>query len=233
MERFLGSDIWTRFADKRVLDYGCGGGEEVIEVARRSGATVYGIDIQDKLLEAGRALAERECVADRCVFLNGITRAGEVAQLEESFDFAFSLDSFEHFDDPKFILERIYRLLKPGGRLLVSFGPPWKHPNGAHMGYICAFPWIHFIFAERTILEVRALYRDDGAKRFRDVEGGLNQMTIARFLELLRSSRFRIEKFRTVPIRGFELLVKNRRWGEYFTSVVLCTAVKPDVPRGA
>jgi hypothetical protein len=124
-------------------------------------------------------------------------------------------------------LDQLYTLLAPGGELYISFGPPWKHPFGCHMFFLNPLPWMHFIFKEETIMAVRAGYRQDGAKRFGEVDGGLNQMTVGRFMRLAEDSKFQIAKLRLIPIKGLTWLVRNHSTREYFTSVVQCVLNKP------
>ncbi len=90
-----------------------------------------------------------------------------------------SLDSFEHFGDPAGVLAVMHDLLKPGGVIIATFGPTWYHPLGGHL--FSVFPWAHLLFSEQALIRWRADIRSDGATRFGEVEGGLNQMTIARF----------------------------------------------------
>lgn len=227
LERYFGPDIWTRLADKVVLDFGCGEGKEAIAAALHGAKRVYGIDIRDVSLEIAQKSSREHGAHDKCVFLNGISQNSGVREISGKVDVAYSLDSFEHFSEPRQILDRLYSLLAPGGELYVSFGPPWKHPFGCHMFFFNSLPWMHFVFKEETIMAVRARYRKDGAKRFGEVEGGLNQMTVERFIRLAEDSNFQIEKLRLIPIKGLTWLVQNHSIREYFTSVVQCVLTKP------
>ena len=227
LERYFGQDIWTRLTNKVVLDFGCGEGKETIIAALHGARCVYGIDIRDVSLEIARRSSMEHGVQEKCVFLNGTSQDSQVREISEKIEFAYSLDSFEHFSEPKQILDHIYSLLAPGGELYVSFGPPWKHPFGCHMFFLNSLPWMHFLFKEETIMAVRARYRRDGAKRFGEVEGGLNQMTVERFIRLAQDSKFQIEKLRLIPIKGLTWLVRNHSIREYFTSVVQCVLKKP------
>ena len=236
LERLLGRGVLDRFVDKTVFDFGCGEGKEAVAVAVAGARCVVGADVLNDRLAAARRHAEEARVADRCLFLHAIDDADEITRLAGTFDSAFSLDAFEHFDDPGAVLKEFRRLLVPGGELLVSFGPPWKHPYGSHMRYFIRWPWAHLVFDEPTLLRVRALHRDDGARRFGEVDGGLNQMTLARFKRLVSESGFAMRSFRAVPLstRFVErtptplklLTLPGVR--EYFTSVVLCELVKPE-----
>jgi len=227
LEQYFGHDIWTRLAGRVVLDFGCGEGKEAIAAALHGATRVYGIDIRDVSLGIAQESSMEHDVGDKCVFLNGISQHSRVREISEKLEFAYSLDSFEHFSEPKQILDQLYSLLAPGGELYISFGPPWKHPFGCHMFFLNSLPWMHFIFKEETIMAVRAGYRQDGAKRFGEVEGGLNQMTVGRFIRLAENSNFQIEKLWLIPIKGLTWLVRNHSIREYFTSVVQCVLKKP------
>jgi 2-polyprenyl-3-methyl-5-hydroxy-6-metoxy-1,4-benzoquinol methylase len=227
LERYFGPDIWTRLANRVVLDFGCGEGKEAIAAALHGAKRVYGIDIRDVSLKIAQESSMEHGVQDKCVFLNGALQGSRVREISETLEFAYSLDSFEHFSEPGQILRQLYSLLAPGGELYVSFGPPWKHPFGCHMFFLNSLPWMHFIFKEETIMAVRTSYRQDGAKRFGEVEGGLNQMTVGRFIRLAENSNFQVEKLRLIPIKGLTWLVRNHSIREYFTSVVQCVLKKP------
>jgi len=147
------------------------------------------------------------------------------APLDVKADVIFSLDAFEHYDDPDQILKHMRTLLKPGGRVHICFGPPWLHPYGGHLFSI--FPWSHLIFTEKAQIRWRSDFKTDGATRFHEVDGGLNQMTLARFKKLVEKSDFLMEKFEPVPIRKLRWLA-GPLTREFTTSVVRCVLVTKD-----
>ena len=83
------------------------------------------------------------------------------------------------------------------------------------------FPWAHLIFTEAALLRWRARFKHDGATRFGEVEGGLNQMTIRRFRRLVADSPLAFETFEAVPIRRLRALATPLT-REFFTSYVRC-----------
>ncbi len=91
--------------------------------------------------------------------------------------------------------------------------------------------WAHIVMKEKALIQWRAQFKSDGARKFSEVEGGLNQMTIRRFEELLKKSPFAVEKFELVPIRGLKPL-HNQITREFLTAVVRCTLRKPPVTEG-
>jgi hypothetical protein len=54
---------------------------------------------------------------------------------------------------------------------------------GGHL--FSVFPWAHLIFSEQALIRWRSDFKSDGATRFSEVAGGLNQMTIRRFERLI------------------------------------------------
>lgn len=207
----LGTDLLQLVAGKDVLDFGCGRGREVIEIAALGASRAVGIEIQKHLLSDARLAAKEAGVEHLVAF---------VTDWSERVDVIVSLDAFEHFSDPAAVLVRMSELLKSDGRILISFGPPWLHPYGGHL--FSVFPWAHLIFTERTLIRWRSDFKIDGARTFSEVAGGLNQMTISRFRRLVRESAFEFESFSAVPIRkarAFHCLLTR----EFLSSVVRCS----------
>jgi SAM-dependent methyltransferase len=211
LESLFGPGIWSAVTDKLVLDFGCGLGREVIEMAEHGAQLAVGLDSQQKLLEVAARDARQSSASERCLFT---TRTGE------KFDAIFSVDGFEHYSEPEQILKAMRAAIRPGGRVFISFGPPWLHPRGGHL--FSVFPWAHLLFTEKALLRWRSDFKSDGATRFGEVEGGLNQMTVRRFERLVAASDFEVETFDAVPIkrlrRFFTPLTR-----EFLTSIVRCS----------
>jgi SAM-dependent methyltransferase len=210
MEVLFGPGIWDELRDRVVVDFGCGEGAEAVEVAEHGAARVIGVDLRESVLAAARHRAERAGVAGRCRFT---TRADEPA------DVVLSLDAFEHFADPAGVLRVMRGMLKETGRVVAVFGPTWYHPLGGHL--FSVFPWAHLVFTERALIRWRSDFKTDGATRFGEVEGGLNQMTIGRFERLVGESDFEVERLEAVPIRRLAWLA-NPLTREFTTAVVRC-----------
>lgn len=198
-----------------VLDFGCGSGAEVREMAQMGAKHVIGLDRSEKWLQVAQQEAEKAGVAAKCQFVTSITIPVQVI---------VSLDCFEHFAEPDAVLQTMYSILEPGGCVLVSFGPTWYHPLGGHL--FSVFPWAHLVLSEKALIRWRAQFKSDGATKFGEVEGGLNQITIRRFEKILQSSPFTVEKLELVPIRKLQPL-HNRVTREFLTSIVRCRLRKP------
>lgn len=213
LEQFFGSDFFDLIHGKTVIDFGCGNGDQAVEMARRGAGKVIGIDIQPERLLRGRQKAQQFRVVDRCVF---------TTEVNESADVIISKDAFEHFSNPASILDIMARLLKPKGFVLAAFGPTWLHPYGGHL--FSVFPWSHLIFTETAQIRWRSDFKTDGATKFSEVAGGLNQMTIAHFRHLVEASHLSFEWLETVPIRGLHIL-KLPLLQEFGSSIVRCKLI--------
>jgi SAM-dependent methyltransferase len=146
-----------------------------------------------------------------------------VVRPSQNADIIVSIDAFEHFDDPEFILREMDSMLAPDGEVWISFGPTWYHPSGGHL--FSVFPWAHLLFSEKALIRWRSDFKHDGATRFSEVGGGLNQMTIARFERIVEASPFQIASLQIVPIQKLKFL-HNRLTREFTTAVVRCHLVK-------
>ena len=106
-------------------------------------------------------------------------------------------------------------------------GPTWYHPYGGHS--FSVFPWVHLIFTEKSLIEWGSRFKNDGATRFREIDGGLNQLTIRRFESTYERSPFRIHKYSDVPIRGISVLA-SKPLREFGASIVRYELVKKIAP---
>jgi SAM-dependent methyltransferase len=216
LEVLFGKSIWQEIAGKTVIDFGCGSGGEALEMAAHGARKVIGIDIRESNLQQARQIADRAGLSHICHFATSTTEAA---------DLIFSIDSFEHFEHPAAILQTMRRLVKRDGKAIIEFGPPWWHPLGGHL--FSVLPWAHLIFSEKSLLRWRADFKSDGARRFQEIDGGLNQMTIRRFRQLVKASDFRFAHFEAVPIRKARMLF-NSLTEEFFTAIVRCHLVPRD-----
>ena len=216
----LGEQVWKHVAGRTVLDFGCGDGHEAVELSQHGAARVIGLDIQQPALEAARRHARTSGEHERCTF---------TSSSQEQVDVIIAIDSFEHFSDPAAVLRQMATLLAPAGSVFISFGPTWYHPLGGHL--FSVFPWAHLVFTERALIRWRSTFKHDGATRFAEVAGGLNQMTIRQFMRLVRQSPLQFAEFETRPIRRLRWL-HSRLTREFTTATVRCRLVRRELKAG-
>ena len=104
-----------------VVDYGCGPGRYTVEMARLVGADgkVIAVDLVEMALE------ETQKKLDAGRFSNYELRLahGYDSGVEDNAaDIVFAIDMFHHISDTVAFLRELYRILKPGGLLILSGG---------------------------------------------------------------------------------------------------------------
>ncbi len=105
-----------------ILDVGCGIGGSSLYLAQKFGARVTGITLSP--VQANRA-KERAQAAGLTAKTNfQVANALDMAFADNSFDLVWSLESGEHMPDKVKFLQECYRVLKPGGKLILA---TWCH----------------------------------------------------------------------------------------------------------
>ena len=105
---------------KRLLDLGCGAGENSVYFAQK-GAHCVATDYSPGMVEVALQLAAR----------NGVEIEGHTANAmdlefpDNTFDLVYASNLLHHIPDPKIALKEMHRVLKPGGK--ACFWDPLKH----------------------------------------------------------------------------------------------------------
>ena len=90
------------------------------------------------------------------------------------------------------------------------------------MNYFSRLPWVHLLFPESTVMRVRRQFRDDGARHYEDVEGGLNRMSVRRFERLVDASGCTIESLGYGCVMGINLVCKLPLMRELLVNTIFC-----------
>lgn len=98
-----------------IADIGCGTGLYTKELCRHGGKVV-GVDISPQMLEI--AAEKTRQYADNVTFLEGDAACLPFA--DHSFDLVFSITAMEFFQNPQQCLHEMYRILRPGGHMVVA-----------------------------------------------------------------------------------------------------------------
>ncbi len=125
-----------------VLDLGSGGGIDVLLSASRVGPTgkAYGLDMTDEMLELARANA-REAGAQNVEFLQGFIE--DIPLPGEGVDVIISNCVINLSTDKSRVVDEMFRVLRPGGRLGISdvvadddLSPADRAERGSYVGCI-------------------------------------------------------------------------------------------------
>lgn len=102
----------------KVADIGCGVGGPLINIAKTTGASITGINLNAHQLARCERAARRAELRGTCSFL--LADYMDVPLADGCFDAAYSFEAICHAPDKDLCLEELWRLLKPGGRIALT-----------------------------------------------------------------------------------------------------------------
>lgn len=186
--KYLGQDFIKGLENKRILDLGCGKGYYALTMAKLCpSAQVVGVDLyphfkENEMLAKAQGLSNLSfCTKDQATFS------------ANSFDIVLSWNSFEHFEEPKTILNEMKTWCKRGGNIFVKFGPTWMGPYGRHMTstFRKDRPWFHLFLGEKTVMRVYSVVKgfSELKSTWAEFPDGLNKMTVKKAHKLLHNVR--------------------------------------------
>jgi len=104
---------------KEVLDIGVGiGGPACLLVTQHGAGKVTGIDVEEPVLGEARATVSSQNLQDQIKLQ--LVKPGPLPFDDATFDIVFSKDSIIHIPDKQALFSEVYRVLRPGGWLVMS-----------------------------------------------------------------------------------------------------------------
>jgi len=117
-DRYL---VWlivrNAFKGGRILEVGSGGGQMAIEIARRTGSTVYGVDSSRFATARARARVRAKGLSNKVVFKT--QQAESLGFPDEFFDLVYTVRTL-HETRAVDALGEMHRVLKNGGRIIIA-----------------------------------------------------------------------------------------------------------------
>ena len=115
-----------------ILDYGCGSGRHAYEFLDAGFRHVFGYDVQDYVKLRSPGDSERFRFDPTSGDGTEYPSMTKVPWPDNTFDFVFATQVFEHVSDQELAYAEIHRVLKPGGSFLNIFPSKWR-PIEAHI----------------------------------------------------------------------------------------------------
>lgn len=137
----------------RILDLCCGWGEYVVNLCF-NGIECYGVDICDDIYK-GLVLARENKIQSPFIKGDGYS----IPFKSEIFDIVCSFSALEHIEKPQELFRDIYRIIKPGGHLFLTFPNP-LYPIDGHT-LLWFIPYLPHSLAEKYVKLRRRRLKDD------------------------------------------------------------------------
>lgn len=121
-ELLIWADVQLDNPPKNIIDVGCGIGGSTLYLARKLGSKATGITLSPVQTSRAKERASAKDLQDRVQF--EVANALDMPFEDNTFDLVWSLESGEHMPDKTKFLQECYRVLQPGGKLILA---TWCH----------------------------------------------------------------------------------------------------------
>lgn len=116
---YIQRNLPKKLDDKKILDLGCGGGEDLSLLGKKIGNSLYGIDSSSYMIEE----AKKKVSFPKKLFLASI----ENTPFQDNFfDYIIGRFSFHYLEDLDKGYEELSRILKPGALLILVVHHPFQ-----------------------------------------------------------------------------------------------------------
>ena len=198
--------ITTNNAPRNILDVGCGIGGSSLYLADKFAAEVTGITLSPMQVSRARERAISAGLEDSVDFQ--LANALQMPFADRSFDLVWSLESGEHMPDKAQFLAECYRVLKPGGKLLLA---TWCHRETTIMGNLTTSEIRHLKEIYRvyclpyviTLSEYIAIAKQCG---FQYIESDDWSISVAPFWDVVIDSAFNLEAVTGLVQAGWQTI---------------------------
>jgi SAM-dependent methyltransferase len=234
------------FSGLDVLDVGCGWGGKMIYLAEHCDLkSISGFDLPGVFdVKAAEAFASRKGVSN-CHFTTGY--AESIPFAENSGDLLIMEDVMEHVADPEKVMAECFRVLRPGGRVVIKF-PSIDMAEAHHLDRAISLPGIHYLMPLKTWAAGlnHLLLKADGPKfepfdevvatKFNPaITRNLNGLTFGDFTEIAKRSGFQIVTLelrprpfrRSAPRAVYALIYETGLLHEFLSSFIVFVGEKP------
>lgn len=219
------NEVLAKFAniskDDRVLDAGCGYGGSAIWLAKNIGCEIVGLTVVPYQVQEAEKCAKRYALSDKVSF-----KAEDYAHTSlpsNSFTVIWGLESIVHAESKKDFVGEAHRLLKFGGRILISEYMLRESPPLSDDEKKVIYPWLKG-WAMPSLLT-------PGEYKSLLTNAGLKNIKIRDLTENVQQSLRRLEKLSNFGLPFANLLYKLRiinteHYGNFEASVAQSKALK-------
>ncbi len=193
-------------APQNILDVGCGIGGSTLYLANKFEAEATGITLSSVQASRARERAITAGLEKQVQFQ--VANALAMPFADNSFDLVWSLESGEHMPDKAKFLQECYRVLQPGGKLILA---TWCHRETSIAGKLTPDELRHLKEIYRvyclpyviSLSEYKAIAQSIGFKNLKSDDWS---MRVAPFWDVVIDSAFNIEAVTGLVKAGWQTI---------------------------
>lgn len=196
----------------RVLEVGCGEGGVLLSFIEK-GHTAVGIEIEERRTVLGAQWMQNEVSTGLMHFI--VDDIFNICPVRHGnlYHLIILKDVVEHLPDKEILLQRLRKLLYPGGAIFFGF-PPWQMPFGGHQQlcrnkYLGRWPWLHLL--PRSLYKRVLAYCKEPVEDLMSIHD--TRVSIEGFEKLMKCNHYAIigkKHFLVAPIYQYKFGWKER-----------------------
>lgn len=149
------------FRGRRVLDFGASHGPAIFALLELGAAEVVGVEPGEEWVRIGNGYFETAGFGERAKLFH-VADTRRLPMADASFDMVLVNAVLEHIPQPReAYIREIWRVLRPGGHLIVNETPNRYLPKDVHTTGLWFIPWLPSGIAH-AYAKARGRYPDDG-----------------------------------------------------------------------
>ena len=205
-ELLFWAGVTSQKAPQNILDVGCGIGGSTLYLANKFEAEATGITLSSVQASRARERAITAGLEKQVQFQ--VANALAMPFADNSFDLVWSLESGEHMPDKAKFLQECYRVLQPGGKLILA---TWCHRETSIAGKLTPDELRHLKEIYRvyclpyviSLSEYKAIAQSIGFKNLKSDDWS---MRVAPFWDVVIDSAFNIEAVTGLVKAGWQTI---------------------------
>jgi SAM-dependent methyltransferase len=111
---------------------------------------------------------------------------------DSMFDLVVSFNAMEHIPDPGLAFSEMFRVVRPGGLIYLTFDPIWTCDSGSHFYHRVPRPWQHLLHSDDEYVDA-IISAGGNAEEVDDFRHAMNRRRLSYYREMFDRWRDRAE----------------------------------------